>query len=274
AQLDRLLDFMASGKGVVVAFSTIASDLQSSPELTLRSTGIVPWLEGLGVKVAEKVVVDASCGQVQVVQQRGMFNVQTAVAFPYFPLVTNMSEHPITSGLEAVVLQFASPVAYVGDSSFTAAPLFRTSDRSNSLSLPHLVDLQKQWRDQDLDLGPQALGLALEGPFGGGPGARMVVLGSGSFAVDRQGQGQPLNPDNVNLLVNAVDWVTDSTGLIELRSKGITYRPIDELTDAERTTIKWTQLLLPILLVVGIGVGRKHYRRRQRKARMRPGHVE
>ena len=83
-----------------------------------------------------------------------------------------------------------------------------------------------------------------------------------------------MNPDNVNLLVNAVDWVTDSTGLIELRSKGITYRPIDELTDAERTTIKWTQLLLPILLVVGIGVGRKHYRRRQRKARMRPGHVE
>ncbi|MCB9194576.1 MAG: hypothetical protein H6597_08610, partial [Flavobacteriales bacterium] len=173
----------------------------------------------------------------------------------------------------AVVFQFATPIETTGDSTYQVTPLLMTSDKSNALPSPVYVDIQKQWTDADFPMGPQTLGVALEGPFGGGPGAKMVVFSNGNFAVNGQGQDQ-VNPDNVNLLVNAVDWVTDRTGLIELRNKGVDYRPLDELSDGQRASLKWLNLLLPVILVIGIGVVRASWRRRQRTKRMTPGHVE
>jgi hypothetical protein len=102
----------------------------------------------------------------------------------------------------------------------------------------------------------------------------MVVIGNGNFCVNGEGRGQQdLNPDNVNLLVNAVDWITDETGLIELRNKGVNYRPMEALTEGETSTIKWVNLLLPVALAVLYGLLRAQWRKRQRLQRMIPGHV-
>ncbi|HQW86009.1 MAG TPA: Gldg family protein [Flavobacteriales bacterium] len=270
--LQRLEEFMARGGGVVIAFSNAAGDLQRTPLVEQRTTGLDAWLARHGLHAEQDLVTDAQCGQVQVMQQRGFFNLQTAMAFPYFPLVTRFGEHPVASGLEAVVLQFARSFSVVGDSTYRYTPLLTTSDRTGSVALPHEIDLQRQWSDADFTQPPRHLAFAIEGPFGNGPGARLVVIGSGNFAVGAEG-GQ-LNPDNVNLLVNAVDWVSDQTGLIDLRGKGVNYRPIEELSEAERSTLKWSNLLLPILLVIAGGVLRMQWRRRQRKARTAPGHVE
>ncbi|MCB0792796.1 MAG: Gldg family protein [Flavobacteriales bacterium] len=273
AQLQRLEGFMAKGHGVVLACSEVQSDLQNSPTAEIKDAGLNAWLQRFGVRFTPKVITDASCGQVQVMQRRGFFNMQTAIAFPYFPLITHFADHPASAGLDAVVFQFATPIETTGDSAYTITPLLTTSDKSNALASPVYIDIQKQWTDADFPMGEQTMGVALEGPFGGGPGAKMVVFSNGNFAVNGQGQDQ-LNPDNVNLLVNAVDWVTDRTGLIELRNKGVDYRPLDELSDAKRTSLKWLNLLLPIALVIGIGLVRANWRRRQRNERMTPGHVE
>ncbi len=269
--LQRLEEFMGRGGGVVVAFSNAAGDLQRTPLVEPRHTGIEDWLARHGLRADDGLVTDAQCGQVQVMQQRGFFNLQTAMAFPYFPLVTRFGEHPVSAGLEAVVLQFARSFPPLDDSTYRRTPLLTTSDRTGTVPLPHAIDLQKQWSDADFTQAPRHLAYAVEGPFGNGPGARLVVIGSGNFAVGAEG-GQ-LNPDNINLLVNAVDWVSDQTGLIDLRGKGVNYRPLEELSDATRSTLKWTNLLLPILLVVGGGLLRLQWRRRQRKARTAPGHV-
>ena len=108
-----------------------------------------------------------------------------------------------------------------------------------------------------------------------GAGGRLAVFTNGTFAVNGSGQRmQQLNPDNVNLLVNTIDWVSDRTGLIELRTKGTAYRPLRELGDGRRLTIKLMNLLLPILLVLGYGLLRWQWRRRQRRRRSIPGHVQ
>ena len=70
--------------------------------------------------------------------------------------------------------------------------------------------------------------------------AKLVVIGDGDFAVNGQGQqAQQLTPDNVNLLVNAVDWLSDDTGLIELRTRGITSRMLDQIEDGKKNFLKW-----------------------------------
>jgi ABC-type uncharacterized transport system involved in gliding motility auxiliary subunit len=104
----------------------------------------------------------------------------------------------------------------------------------------------------------------------------MAVFTNGTLALNGQagGQMQQVPPDNVNLLVNAVDWVSDATGLIELRTKGTTYRPLEEADDAKRNTFKMMNLLLPVGVVLLVGLLRLQWRRRQRKQRMAPGHVQ
>jgi ABC-type uncharacterized transport system involved in gliding motility auxiliary subunit len=86
-------------------------------------------------------------------------------------------------------------------------------------------------------------------------------------------QMQQLPADNVSLFVNAVDFLSDDTGLIDLRTKEITSRPLQALEDGQRNLLKWLNFLLPIILVLIFGLIRFQYRRNQRIKRMEVGHV-
>lgn len=277
AHLRWLDEFLKSGRGVVMAFDAVKSDLGQSPIADASAGDVTRWLASHGVQVQPTIITDAQCSQVQVMQQRGFFTMQIPMAFPYFPLINGegFGDHPVAAGLEAVVLQFASPVTYTGDTSMTWTPVLSTSAKSNALPSPVYIDVQKQWTDADFPMQHQVMAGALEGRFNGGEKpARLVVFTNGSFAVGGEGQQrQQVNPDNANLLVNAVDWISDETGLIELRNKGVNYRPIEELTDAKRSSLKWINLLLPVALVVAYGLFRAQWRKRQRLLRMLPDHV-
>ena len=273
AHLHWMDDALARGKGLVVAYGPVASDLANEPVLRTRDVGLNTWLRRHGVEVGNTVMADASCGTVSIMQQRGQFSLQTPVSFPYFPLFAQPEGHPAVDGLDAVLLQFCTPLHPSGEGTGTYRPMLTTSPRSTELELPHVIDLQKPWTDADL-AGPAQVVAATVEPENGA-GGRLAVFTNGTFAVNGSGQRmQQLNPDNVNLLVNTIDWVSDRTGLIELRTKGTAYRPLRELGDGRRLTIKLMNLLLPILLVLGYGLLRWQWRRRQRRRRSVPGHVQ
>jgi ABC-type uncharacterized transport system involved in gliding motility auxiliary subunit len=103
----------------------------------------------------------------------------------------------------------------------------------------------------------------------------MVIITDGDFVVNGAGQ-QPrrVQPDNVNLLSNSIDWLSDDTGLISLRTKGVTSRPLDQLEDSTKTILKYTNFLLPILLVVGYGLVRMQQNRMTRFRRMSENYEE
>ena len=72
-------------------------------------------------------------------------------------------------------------------------------------------------------------------------------------------------------MVNSIDWLSDDTGLIELRTKGVASRPIDSeyLGDenaGKRDMIKYLNFGLPILLVLIYAFFRNT---RQRSIRMK-----
>ena len=100
----------------------------------------------------------------------------------------------------------------------------------------------------------------------------MIVVGDGDFP---QGGGQSgqTNPDNVSLMANSIDWLSDDTGLIELRTKGATSRPIDELEDGKITFLKYMNFLLPLLLIIIYGIYRTQRKQTLRIKRMEEGYV-
>jgi len=202
-------------------------------------------------------VVDASCGMVTVQQERGMFRFMSNIAFPYFPIAKNFSEHPISKGLEQVIFPFVSPVEYVGDSTIKYTPLVYSSEHSGIVEAPLYINIQKQWTEADFPDKKIVLAAAFEGKWNNGKPSKIVVFGDADFAINGKGQEKvELGEDNVNLFVNAVDWLSDDTGLIELRTKAVTSRPLEDLEDSTKTLLKYLNFLLPVLLIVLYGIFR------------------
>jgi gliding-associated putative ABC transporter substrate-binding component GldG len=272
AQLDK---FLGSGGRLFVGINAVAGDMQNmqQPWMTL-STGLENWLNEKGVMVEQSFLIDinAPTFQFQSPQYNPFFGqtvmtMRSAKVF-YFPFVSRVEnqfkDHPITEGLDQMLLPFASPVnATVTDTAIKVHTLATTSQRSGKQGAPVQFNIDRQWLEQDFPSGFQSLAVALEGKIAGENESKLVVLGDGDFVVE--GGQLPSVPDNVNFLVNSIDWLTDDTGLIELRTRGVASRPIEQLEDGERTTIKLVNFLLPLVVLIIFGVVRNQ-RRRMRRA--------
>jgi ABC-type uncharacterized transport system involved in gliding motility auxiliary subunit len=181
---------------------------------------------------------------------------------------------PITKGLEQVMLQLASTINFVGDTALRYNPFLLTSEKSGTLPLPVFFNVQKQWGENDFPLENLTVGAILEGPIVGNVHSSIVLIGDGDFAINGEGQeAQQRQPDNVSLMVNAIDFLSDDTGLIDLRTKEVTSRPLDEMEEGESTWIKWLNFALPLILVVLYGIIRSQVRRNKRRKRMEVGYV-
>jgi gliding-associated putative ABC transporter substrate-binding component GldG len=266
-QLAQLDNFLAHGGRIFIAINRVNGNLQSAYGMAVN-TGLESWLLKKGIKVNEDFVIDANAVNVTMQQQIGNTIHLSSLLMPYIPIINNFADHPITKGLEAVILQFASNLEFTGDSGLTFTPLLFTSERANTQPAPQYFNYQKQWTEFDFPMKNLVLGAAIEGNAGGIP-VKMVVIGDGDFPVNGpRGQQQQLQEDNVNLMVNSVDWLSDDTGLITLRTKGVTSRPIKDMDDAKRAFLKWFNFLLPILLILIYGFIRFQIKRNQRVTRM------
>ena len=113
------------------------------------------------------------------------------------------------------------------------------------------------------------IGAAFTGKISGSVNSKMVVISNGNFAVNGEGQqANQLPPDNVNMLVNSIDWLSDDTGLIDLRTKGVTSRPLEQIEDGKKTFYKYLNFLLPLILIVVYGFVRMQMKRNLRVKRM------
>ncbi len=259
-QLQQLDEFLNRGGNLYIAMNRVVGDFRSK-NITPLYTGLSLWLETKGVQVNPNILVDAQCGAVSVPVpvQGGLFTVVQQVEMPYLPIVQNFPEHPVTEGLEAVIFPFASTMRYVGSDRLSFTPLVLSSDQADTLETPMVIDLSRTKEQFSFPLANQVMGGLLSGKINGQAEAKIVVIANGDFAVNQQPE-QQLNPDNINLLVNGLDWLTDNSGLVELRTKGVRYRPLDPMEEGSQNLIRYTNFLLPILLVLAYGF--MHFRRR------------
>lgn len=272
AQFDR---FLAQGKNMLIAYDAVNGNFQTAQGSVVH-TGLTQWLLQKSVVVENSFVVDAKCMSVGVVQNMGGFQMQQQIPFPYLPIVTEFNpQHPVSKGLEQVALQFASPVKYVGDSSVKSVELLKTSEKSGVEPAPVYFNVQRQWGDADLRKKNICVALSLQGAIEGANSSKMIVITDGDFPINGEpGQARNLNPDNVNLFVNAIDWLGDESGLIDLRSKGTTSRPIDEMEEGSKAFLKYLNFLLPILIIIGYGLYRMQSRKNQALRRTQKGYVD
>jgi ABC-type uncharacterized transport system involved in gliding motility auxiliary subunit len=249
-----------------IAIDRVDVDLQTNATFAVN-TGLESWLKSKGITIAEDFVIDQQCGQVTAQVGPGAYQI---IPFHYLPNVNHFADHTITNGLESMLFPFVSSMSFIGDSSRSFVPLVFTSENAGTKLAPVTFDLNKEWTDTDFPQKSLPLAAALL-PKSGKEG-KMVVVSDGGFAVNSDGQ-QQLQPDNVNFMVNAIDWLSDDTGLIELRTKGVTTRMLSDLSDGTRAFLKYFNFLLPIFLIVIYGIYRMNRNRNIRLKRMEGNYV-
>ncbi len=265
--LNYLDEFVKRGGKILAALNRVEGDFQTSKGSEVK-TNFFDWFKKYGITVEKNFIVDTKCSNVMVRQQQGIFVMNTPVSFPYIPVISTFAKHPITEGLEAVVMPFVSAVKVEPkDTTIKVYRLAKTSEKSGVKTPPLFFDVMRQWRPSDFLNPSLTVAVALEGKLAGDNESRMVVFGDGDFATNGEGnQAQQLQADNVSLMVNAVDWLSDDTGLIALRTKGVSSRPLDvNLEDGTKAVIKYVNFLLPILMIIIYGIIRFQTKRKIRK---------
>ena len=259
SHFDQLDSYLKQGGGIFVAYNNLQGNLNQGYLQAGPDIGMKKWLAQKGISLNDQFAIDVNCGAVSVRQQQGPFVFNTQVEFPYFPIISNFGEHAVTTGLETVILPFVSTISVVNqDSAVQISPIAFTSEQSGTVQAPTMVNIDREWTENDFPQSNLPVAVAGEGPIAGTGHSRLVVIPNGNFAVNGEGQQQQqVNPDNVNFASNAIDWISDDTGLVELRTKGVTSRPLEPLEDTQQQIYKYGNLLAPILLVIIIGIIRR-----------------
>lgn len=265
--LDQLDRYLNGGGNLFIAYSNLQTDLSQQFLAPKPDIGLTAWLKEKGIQMDDRYLIDAASGSISVQQNMGGFIMNTQKPFPFFPVISRFADQPATEGLEAVILPMASALDWdASDSTIQIQPLAYTSDHSGFVLAPVMIDINREWTNADFDQGPQVVALSASGPLGGAGASRMVLISNGGFAVNGSGQqAQRVSEDNVNLVSNSIDWLSDDTGLINLRTKGITSRPLTQVDDATRNLYKYGNMLAPILLILGIALVRRQRARTKRQ---------
>jgi gliding-associated putative ABC transporter substrate-binding component GldG len=270
----NILDqYLSGGGNLFIAYNKVKGDF-TTVQGTSIYTGLEDWLASKGLYVDNNFLVDATCGSVGVQQQAGFMSYTTNINFPYLPLIQKFADHPVTKGLERLLLPFASTIQYTGDTNFTFTPIAFSSQKSGTLNPPLYFDVNKKWTDRDFPLSGLTVAGVLSGKFSGYADSKIILIGDGDFPVNGEGQRpQQLQPDNINLMVNSIDWLSDHTGLIDLRTKAITARPLKDVEEGRKMFLKWLNFLLPIVLIILYGIIKNQRNRSLRVKRMEEGYV-
>lgn len=250
-----------------------------------------------GLRINSNFIQDINCGFFPVVAGNMGDQAQIRMLpWPFFPLINAYGDHPIVRNLDASVMKFASTMDTVKAVGVQKTPLMLTSPYTRVLGAPVRVsfnDLQRDLNPDRYQSGPQAVGYLLEGKFTSlyknrilpdpsltnfTPEAiasgKIVVVSDGDFIRNDFDKNQPqdLGYDpmqkvmyaNKDFVGNAMDYLTDASGIINTRLKEVTIRPLDKVKVAQ-DRFYWQVLNLagPLVIIIVFGVLRGYYRKRK-----------
>jgi len=279
---------MAGGKAIF-AVNRVNGYIQRGVAVP-NDTGVDKLLASYDIPVNVDLVRDVSSTSIGVRQQQGGYQFVNQVRYPYIPIITNFADNPITKGLESVVFKFVSSIdVSKADSLQKITVLARSSKKSGSEQGYFNVNPFQKWTKNQFNDPNLPVAALITGKFNSAYAkvdsvhlklkksvpTSLVVIGDGDFVVNGnrrlQQQQQQLPSDNISLMVNSVDWLADDTGLMALRTKGITDRPLEIVSDSAKTVLKYANLFLPILLVLGYGFFRYERKKKRRRRWMEQG---
>ncbi|SDQ81694.1 gliding motility-associated ABC transporter substrate-binding protein GldG [Flagellimonas zhangzhouensis] len=246
-----------------------------------------------GVRINPVLVNDLYFTQIVLATGEGNDSQYNPLPWFYYPMVISKNNHPINTNIEAVRMQFTSPMDVL-ENAYNKTVLLQSSPLSKTDGVPRQIslDMINQQPDQTTyNNGNLPLAVLIEGSFTSmyknrvkplklqntveeGPENKMIVISDGDIIKNQIRNGRPLELGydkwtnsfygNKEFLVNSTNYLLDNTGLINIRNKKVSIPLLDVKKIAEQKT-KWqfVNIGLPLVLTILFGVFFGFYRKRK-----------
>ena len=211
----------------------------------------------------------------------------------YHPLVSGNPNHAISKNIAPVRLRFSNQIDTL-QNSLKKTPLLVSSMLTKKVGTPAIVELKsiaKEPKEEEYSSGFQITGLLTEGLFNSMYTDRvkpfsilnfrkkslynkMVVISDGDIGRNQLQKGKPFDLakdkwtgeqfGNKEFLLNAIDYLLDDNGLIELRNKNIQINLLDKKKAyQEKTYWQFVNIILPLMVLLTFGLVFQYLRKRK-----------
>ena len=259
-----------------------------------RNLNLTDLLFSYGVRINTTLIKDLYAAKIPVAT--GMVGNQTQfknLEWFFHPLAGGNPNHPITKNVLPVRFQFTNQIDTLKNN-IKKTPLLVSSVLTQKFGTPNFIALQSiadEPIEEDYRNGNQLLAVLLEGDFNSAyrnrvhpfktpiykanaSGNKMIVIADGDVGKNQILKKEPydLSRDkwtneqfgNKDFLLNAVDYLLDDIGLMELRNKSLQIPILDkQRAFRERTYWQFINLVIPVLMLLVFGIGFHWLRKRK-----------
>jgi ABC-2 type transport system permease protein len=297
--LDQFL--MRGGRAIIAAGNYDVEFSRMGLQVTPIVTGLDDWLAHYGITIDKQLVLDDRNQPLPVPEVRqtpfGAVQTWTMAPYPYLVQVEGegFANRNVAGTLQAMGVYWASPLRVDEDKAagLEIVPILRTSEvawTSSDLSGVQTVDYQVP-----PDTTSYELAVAVDGRFKSyfagrqppqpesdeenatpppvrvtideSPDTRLVVIANSEFVSDfvaraLGGMDGGFFAENVRFVENLIDWTTQDSDMIAIRSRGISSRRLAKTDRTTEITIESINYMLPWMLIVVLAITRYTSRKR------------
>lgn len=232
-----------------------------------------------GIRINQNLVKDLYSAPIPLAIGEGSNTQFQPVQWQYAPLASSNDEHPISQNVDLVKFDFASQIDTLKNS-INKTVLLQSSNRTKlegPLQQISLASVTKQPDEENYTQGKQHLAVLLEGEFSSvyknrilpfelqnfkdkSTNTKMIIVSDGDVIKNETSRGRPLQLGferitgrtfgNKDFLLNAVNYLLDDTGLINIRAKSLEIAFLDsEKIEDHKSTWQFINIVLPLLLL-------------------------
>jgi len=243
----------------------------------MKDLGLDDFFFKYGVRINPSIVKDLYSAPITLAFGEGSNAQFLPVQWQYSPLASNNVHHPISKNINTVKFDFASPIDTLKNK-VSKTILLSSSQLTKLEGVPREINLDDVQKEPDPTLYAQKhspLAVLLEGKFTSAYNNRikpinisdnknesvptkMIVISDGDVIKNDISRGKPLRLGfdkftgrqygNKEFLLNAVNYLLDDDGLINIRAKDVSLAFLDsEKIQSEKT--KWQVLNIVIPLI-------------------------
>jgi len=258
-----------------------------------RQLNLSDFFFSYGIRINPVLVNDLYSAPIILAQGNGNDTQFTPYPWFYSPLTSSPNTHPIINNIEAVKFDWANQIDTLKNG-VKKTILLSSSPRSKVEGVPREISLNIINTKPDLSTytgGEQPLAVLLEGKFKSvyknrvkpfdlkndlteSKETAMIVISDGDVIKNQLQKGQPLELGfdrytgntygNKELLLNAVNYLLDDSGLIDIRSKEISIAFLNsERIAEEKSQWQLINLVLPLLILAIGAFGFTYYRKKR-----------
>lgn len=260
-----------------------------------RDLNLTDLLFSYGVRINNKLIQDLYAAKIKLatgtVGNQPQFQ---NLDWFFHPLTTGNPKHPITKNILPVRFRFATQIDTLKKPEITKTPLLISSILTKKIGTPNNIELQSianEPRQEEFAGGTQLFAVLLEGTFRSAYESRikpfktsnylakndankMIVIADGDVGRNQILKGQPFDLaidkwtqqrfGNKDFLLNAVDYLLDDSGLINLRNKSLKINILDkQQAFNEKKYWQFFNIVLPLILLAGFGISFTYWRRKK-----------